>query len=41
LSDDGKEEQSVMRLARIGYHNVLGYLEGGFGTYCKEGGKFG
>jgi hypothetical protein len=30
-----------MRLARIGYHEVHGYLEGGFVTFNKEGGKFG
>jgi hypothetical protein len=28
-------------LVRIGYHNILGYLEGGFETYSKNGGKFG
>lgn len=30
-----------MRLIRIGYHNIIGYLEGGFETYVKNGGKFG
>jgi len=33
----GKEEESVRRLARIGYENVLGFLEGGFETYVKSG----
>jgi rhodanese-related sulfurtransferase len=29
VADPGKEEESVLRLARIGYENVIGYLEGG------------
>jgi glyoxylase-like metal-dependent hydrolase (beta-lactamase superfamily II)/rhodanese-related sulfurtransferase len=27
---DGKEKETVMRLARVGYDNAIGYLEGGF-----------
>ncbi len=29
VTDPGKEEESVLRLARIGYENVIGYLLGG------------
>lgn len=29
VTDHGKEEESVLRLARIGYENVIGYLAGG------------
>jgi glyoxylase-like metal-dependent hydrolase (beta-lactamase superfamily II)/rhodanese-related sulfurtransferase len=29
LTEPGKEEESVLRLARIGYENVLGYIQGG------------
>lgn len=29
----GKEEESVLRLARVGYENVLGYLKGGVNSW--------
>jgi hydroxyacylglutathione hydrolase len=29
VTEPGKEEESVLRLARVGYENVLGYLQGG------------
>lgn len=31
----GKEEETVTRLARVGYDNSLGYLEGGFDTWLN------
>jgi glyoxylase-like metal-dependent hydrolase (beta-lactamase superfamily II)/rhodanese-related sulfurtransferase len=31
----GKEEEAVTRLARIGFDNALGFLEGGFGAWRK------
>ncbi|MDW8273782.1 MAG: rhodanese-like domain-containing protein [Chitinophagales bacterium] len=34
----GKEEESVTRLARVGFDNVLGHLKGGFETW-KQAGK--
>lgn len=34
----GREEEVIMRLARVGYTNVLGYLEGGI-TAWKASGK--
>lgn len=29
VADTGKEEEAIMRLSRIGYDNVVGYLDGG------------
>jgi hydroxyacylglutathione hydrolase len=33
IAEDGKEAEAVLRLARVGYENVLGYLEGGVKTW--------
>lgn len=33
----GEEEESVTRLARVGFDNVIGYLEGGVEAWKKEG----
>lgn len=30
VTDAGKEEEAITRLARVGYDNVIGYLDGGF-----------
>ena len=30
VADEGREEEVIKRLARVGYDNVLGYLKGGF-----------
>ena len=38
IADKGKEEEVVTRLARVGYDNALGYLEGDF-TAWKQAGK--
>ena len=38
ISEPGKEEEVVTRLARVGYDNVLGYLGGGIAGW-KEAGK--
>lgn len=35
VTDLGKEEETVQRLARVGYDNVLGFLEGGFKTWLS------
>lgn len=35
VTDPGKEKESIVRLGRVGYENVLGYLEGGFESYKK------
>ena len=33
----GREEESIVRLARVGYDNTLGYLKGGFDTWKNAG----
>lgn len=33
----GKEKEAAIRLARIGYPNVLGYLEGGIAAWKEAG----
>lgn len=33
----GREEESIIRLARVGYDNTLGYLKGGFDEWKNEG----
>jgi hydroxyacylglutathione hydrolase len=37
VTENGKEEESVLRLARVGFENVKGYLEGGFEAWKKAG----
>jgi hydroxyacylglutathione hydrolase len=37
VAEKGREEEIVTRLARVGYDNALGYLQGGFETWVKEG----
>lgn len=37
VSDEGKEEESVLRLARVGYDNCVGYLKGGFKAWANAG----
>jgi hydroxyacylglutathione hydrolase len=36
VTDSGKESETVLRLARVGYENVAGYLAGGAGGYDEE-----
>lgn len=38
VTDPGKEKEAVLRLARVGYENVHGYLEGGMEAW-KQAGK--
>lgn len=33
IAPEGKEEEAVLRLARVGYDNTLGYLKGGVEAY--------
>jgi rhodanese-related sulfurtransferase len=33
VTPEGKERESIERLARVGFHNVIGYLEGGFPSW--------
>jgi hydroxyacylglutathione hydrolase len=37
VSEEGKEEESILRLARVGYENVKGYLKGGIRTWINLG----
>lgn len=37
VTDPGREEESLIRLSRVGYDNTLGYLEGGFAAWQKAG----
>ncbi len=39
VTDEGKEEETVVRLARVGFENVEGYLKGGFEAWKKAGEK--
>lgn len=38
ITPEGREEETVIRLARVGYDNVIGYLSGGIERW-KEAGK--
>jgi rhodanese-related sulfurtransferase len=37
VTEEGKEEETVKRLARVGYDHVLGYLKGGFQNWLSSG----
>ncbi|MFN7116659.1 MAG: MBL fold metallo-hydrolase [Saprospiraceae bacterium] len=37
ISDPGREQEVVTRLARVGYDNSIGYLEGGFDAWTAAG----
>jgi len=37
ISDPGREEEVITRLARVGYDNCIGYLNGGFEAWQKAG----
>ncbi len=37
VADEGREEEVIKRLARVGYDNVLGYLKGGFKAWKMAG----
>ncbi|MBU4538972.1 MAG: MBL fold metallo-hydrolase [Weeksellaceae bacterium] len=37
VSDLGTEEEVITRLSRVGFDNVLGYLEGGFDSWKNSG----
>lgn len=37
VCEDGREEEAVMRLARVGYENVVGILEGGVDAWQAAG----
>lgn len=37
VTDLGKEEESMIRLSRVGYDHTIGYLKGGFEAWSKTG----
>jgi hydroxyacylglutathione hydrolase len=37
ITDIGKEEESVTRLSRVGFDNVIGHLKGGFEAWKNDG----
>ncbi len=37
VTEDGKEKESIIRLARVGIDNVQGYLKGGFDAWRSAG----
>jgi glyoxylase-like metal-dependent hydrolase (beta-lactamase superfamily II)/rhodanese-related sulfurtransferase len=37
VTEQGREEEVVTRLARVGYDNAVGFLEGGFDAWRKSG----
>ena len=39
ITDQGKEEETVIRLARVGFSKMEGYLKGGFEAWKKAGEK--
>src|SRR5690554_2233013 len=37
VAEPGKEEETVIRLSRVGFDNVIGYLKGGYSAWENEG----
>lgn len=37
IADEGKEEEVITRLARVGYDYAIGFLDGGFESWKKDG----
>jgi glyoxylase-like metal-dependent hydrolase (beta-lactamase superfamily II)/rhodanese-related sulfurtransferase len=37
VTDQGREEEAIIRLSRVGYDYAIGYLEGGFEAWKNEG----
>ncbi|PZX48901.1 MBL fold metallo-hydrolase [Algoriphagus chordae] len=37
VAEEGREEEVVTRLARVGYDYAIGYLKGGFASWAKSG----
>lgn len=37
VADPGREEEAVVRMARVGYDNTLGYLKGGLAAWKEAG----
>ena len=39
VTDPGKEQETVVRLSRVGFDKMEGYLKGGFATWAAAGEK--
>ncbi len=39
ITEPGKEEETVIRLVRVGFSNIVGYLDGGFEAWKNAGNK--
>ena len=39
ITEPGKEEETVIRLTRVGFDKIAGYLRGGFSTWATAGEK--
>ncbi|MFN8252905.1 MAG: MBL fold metallo-hydrolase [Ferruginibacter sp.] len=37
VAEEGKEEESIIRLSRVGYDHAIGYLQGGFEAWKNRG----
>ncbi|RZK41324.1 MAG: MBL fold metallo-hydrolase [Pedobacter sp.] len=37
VTDEGREEEAITRLARVGYDNTIGFLKGSFATWLASG----
>lgn len=37
VAEDGREEEVVTRLARVGYDHAIGFIKGGFESWAKDG----
>lgn len=37
ITEAGKEKETIIRLARVGFSRIAGYLEGGFDTWASSG----
>jgi hydroxyacylglutathione hydrolase len=37
VNEDGREEEAVTRLSRVGFDNIIGYLKGGFAAWLASG----
>lgn len=37
ITDAGREEETAIRLSRVGFDNILGYLQGGYAAWEKSG----
>jgi hydroxyacylglutathione hydrolase len=40
VTDEGKEEETITRLARVGYDHAIGFLKGGFDSWKASGKDF-